>query len=328
MNTQRHKFLLLIIFFFSGICHSQETSSVDRTQEHTWAYEHIEKVLEVLDKNYVYPDVASKMRKAITAKFDLEQYSNNDSLTDLLKELQADLREASNDGHLSLHLAEDQDTPLSQVIPASADDKRVVTSLETVGLSAKKIGFMRFNKFSGSELLKQDVIESMAELSTVDCIVIDLRKNIGGSPHLASFLISYFVDPDIPLWSVLDRDENTIMQARSAKELPSSATRFSGALYILISPKTYSAAEAFTYTLKHLDRATVVGERTGGGAHLVEMMRVSDEINIRIPTARAHNPITQSNWEGVGVAPDIKVDQETAKSAAVEHFLAHAGSPR
>lgn len=318
MSALRHKLLFLTLFFFSSICHSEQA---DRTKTEIWAFQHIESVLNVLDKNYVYPDTAALMREAVAAKRKANKYSNIESLEDLLKQLQSDLRETSNDGHLSLHLVENQDTPLSQVIPSSVDNRRVITSLETVGQSAKKIGFMRFNKFSGSEQLKLDVIESMAELSIADCIVIDLRENRGGSPQLAAFLISYFVDPDIPLWSVLDRDENTIMQARSAKELAPSATQFTGALYILTSQKTYSAAEAFTYALKHLDRATVVGENTGGGAHLVEMMRVSDEINIRIPTARAHNPITQSNWERVGVAPDIEVNYRNAKTAAMEDFL-------
>ena len=88
----------------------------------------------------------------------------------------------------------------------------------------------------------------------------------------------------------------------------------------LLAIKTYSAAEAFAYTLKHLGRACVVGEATGGGAHLVEMQRVNDEVDIRVPVLRAYNPITKSNWEGKGVIPTISVEASKAKSVAISHL--------
>lgn len=312
--------------FYCSICLAEQIEPFEETQQHLWVFEHVESVLGVLDENYVYPKTAAQMREAVTANLKLKKYSNSNTLTDLLSQLQADLREVSNDGHLSLHMVENQQDPLSQIRPSTAGNRKIITRLETVGADQKKLGLIRFNKFSGNEQQRRDAIESMAELSIADFIVIDLRENIGGSPQFASLLISYFVDQDIPLWSVLDRNENTIMQARSATELPPAANRFDGALYILTSAKTYSAAEAFTYTLKHLKRATVVGEATGGGAHLVEMMRVSDQIGIRIPTARAHNPITQSNWEGVGVIPHILVNDESAEAAAIDDFLTRTGS--
>jgi C-terminal processing protease CtpA/Prc len=45
--------------------------------------------------------------------------------------------------------------------------------------------------------------------------------------------------------------------------------RFGGEkpIYVLTSARTFSGAEEFTYNLKNLKRATIVGETTGGGAH-------------------------------------------------------------
>lgn len=64
--------------------------------------------------------------------------------------------------------------------------------------------------------------------------------------------------------------------------------------------------------------AAVSGEVTGGGAHLVQMKRVSDKIDIRVPIARAYNSVTGANWEGKGVIPTIEVDASQAKSAAID----------
>jgi hypothetical protein len=91
-------------------------------------------------------------------------------------------------------------------------------------------------------------------------------------------------------------------------------------VYILTSSRTFSGAEEFTYNLKHLKRATVVGEATGGGAHLVSGRRINDQFMIAVPNGRPINPITKSNWEGAGVEPDVKVSADQALDVA--HLIA------
>ena len=92
-------------------------------------------------------------------------------------------------------------------------------------------------------------------------------------------------------------------------------------LYILTSGRTFSAAEAFAYNLQALGRATVVGEITGGGAHPFEYRRVHPHFAVDLPEARSINPITGSNWQGVGVQPDVAVPADQALAKALE--LAH-----
>ena len=86
--------------------------------------------------------------------------------------------------------------------------------------------------------------------------------------------------------------------------------------YVLTSKRTFSGAEEFTYNLKNLKRATIVGETTGGGAHPVSGHRIDDHFMIGVPFARAINPISKTNWEGVGVEPDIKISSADALSTA------------
>src|SRR5205085_4221909 len=93
-------------------------------------------------------------------------------------------------------------------------------------------------------------------------------------------------------------------------------------VFVLTSNRTFSGAEEFTYNLKNLKRATIIGEVTGGGAHPVSGHRIDDHFIIGVPFARAINPITKTNWEGTGVEPDVKVPAsaalETAEKRATE----------
>jgi hypothetical protein len=87
-------------------------------------------------------------------------------------------------------------------------------------------------------------------------------------------------------------------------------------VYILTSKRTFSAAEEFTYNLQGLKRATVIGETTGGGAHPGRGYRINDHFMMFVPTGRAINPVTKTNWEGTGVKPDVEVPAEKALETA------------
>ena len=89
-------------------------------------------------------------------------------------------------------------------------------------------------------------------------------------------------------------------------------------VYVLTSSYTFSAAEEFTYNLKHLERATVIGEVTGGGAHPGGPSVINDDFFVNVPRGRAINPITKTNWEGVGVIPHIEMDSKDALEKAIE----------
>ncbi|MCZ6837211.1 MAG: S41 family peptidase, partial [Planctomycetota bacterium] len=87
-------------------------------------------------------------------------------------------------------------------------------------------------------------------------------------------------------------------------------------VYVLTSSRTFSAAEEFTYNLRNLERATIVGEQTGGGAHPIRTAVINDQFYMSVPYARAVNPITKTNWEGVGVEPHIKTNRDDALDTA------------
>jgi retinol-binding protein 3 len=87
-------------------------------------------------------------------------------------------------------------------------------------------------------------------------------------------------------------------------------------IFVLTSSHTFSAGEELAYDLQSQKRATIVGETTGGGANPFRPERIDDRFTLLVPFGRAINPITKTNWEGVGVEPDVKVPEEQALATA------------
>ena len=75
-----------------------------------------------------------------------------------------------------------------------------------------------------------------------------------------------------------------------------------------------------------------MGETTGGGAHPGGRLIATDRYQVWVPTGRAINPITQTNWEGTGVVPHVSVPQsealDKAYMMALEKLMQENQEPR
>jgi C-terminal processing protease CtpA/Prc len=132
---------------------------------------------------------------------------------------------------------------------------------------------------------------------------------------MVAFISSYLFSEPTHLNDLWERKDNSTHQYWTLPYVPGK--RLDGKpAYVLTSVHTFSGAEEFTYNLKNLKRATIVGETTGGGAHPVAGHRIDDHFMIGVPFARAINPISKTNWEGIGVEPDVKVAAADALATA------------
>jgi C-terminal processing protease CtpA/Prc len=147
-------------------------------------------------------------------------------------------------------------------------------------------------------------------------VIIDLRQNGGGAPSMVALLCSYLFGPEpVHLNDLYSRPDDSTHQWWTFPHLPGQ--RLEGRpVYVLTSKRTFSAAEEFTYNLKSLKRATIVGETTGGGAHPGGTQRITEHFAMFVPSGRAINPITKTNWEGTGVTPDVPVAAARALQSA------------
>ncbi|MDK1286273.1 S41 family peptidase [Pseudoalteromonas umbrosa] len=183
------------------------------------------------------------------------------------------------------------------------------------------VGYVDFWGFDAlSKSSKKTVEGIIGFVSNADALIFDLRKNGGGSAEMVQFISSYFLKPNTHLNSIYWRATDSTREFYTLEKLNGSIN-LDAPIFILTSSDTFSAAEEFAYNLKHLNRATLVGEITKGGANPWQFYELGNGFRAGIPIAKSINPNTKTNWESVGVKPHIEVSREHALDVAYKLAL-------
>jgi C-terminal processing protease CtpA/Prc len=305
----------------------QPPSTADRTIDAAERTAVIDGVLEKVVANYVFPDVGKKMEVAIRDRVAKKEYDNITSGRELARVLTENLREVCKDKHLGVRLSPQALPPVFSQSASPAEEKKVRESMALRNFGFKKVerlgnggvGLLELEGFLPAEMIGETAAAAMGFLAGNDAVIIDLRKNGGGSPDAVILLCSYFFDEATHLNSIYTRGTDSTKQYWSHPVVPGK--KLSGKdVYVLTSNRTFSAAEEFTYNMQSQKRATIVGETTGGGAHPTRGFRINDHFSIGVPFARSINPVTKTNWEGTGVKPDVAVPAD--KALATAHMMA------
>lgn len=283
-------------------------------------------VVNALAASYVFPEVGNKMGMVVLDALEKGAYDNISDEAALAEQLTSDLRKVSDDKHLRVRLAPAGTARGSSPMPVGDVARRDNYAFRKVEVLPGNIGYLRFDLFMDQPEAKTIATAAMEFLHNCDAVIFDLRSNGGGSPEMIRFITSYFVPSKTHLNSMVDRGGNTVQEYWTLDSVPGQRLGDDIPVFVLTSGRTFSGAEEFSYNLKNLKRATVVGETTGGGAHPVRMERLNDRFVIGVPYMRAQNPITGTNWEGTGVEPDVKVPQAAALDKALELARAAAAA--
>ena len=295
----------------------------------------IDSVSAALDEIYVFPDVAKEMGKFLRDQNKKGAYKALDKLGMFVDRLTEDLRSISHDRHLGLH-----EMPPEMTGDTLSDEEQTAAYLKEarhnnfgfyrVERLTGNVGYLDLRGFADAQYARETAVAAMKFLGNTDALIIDLRKNGGGSPSMIQLITSYFFDEIKHLNSFYIRQQDSIQQFWTTEYVDGNRM-VDQPIYILTSSYTFSAAEEFTYNLKNLERATIVGETTGGGAHPVDRRLFANlGVGMQLPFGRAINPITGTNWEGTGIEPHIAVpaDQayDRALTEAMQYLIAHTDS--
>ena len=294
----------------------------DRTVDARERTEVIEGALKHLDAAYIFADVAKKMRDAVAARVANHEYDSITSARALADTLTKHLQEVSKDKHLRVRYSSDP-LPARRNEPTPEERARFIENARRTNHGFNKlerlqgnVGYLELFGFSGLPEAGTTAVAAMNFLSNADALIIDLRQNGGGSPDMIGLITSYLVDERVHLNDFYYRERDEMQQFWTWPYVEGRRFGTSKPVYVLTSNRTFSAAEEFTYNLKSLKRATIVGETTGGGAHPGGPRRITDHFAVWVPAGRAINPITKTNWEGSGIEPDVKVEAKQALKAA------------
>lgn len=275
-----------------------------------------------LNDHYIFPDKAKQMEAVLRQRQQEGKYDGIKDGEQLAKLLTADLHGVAKDLHMAvgfapgLVLPDDNGAGPPPETQAEWEQRNNVLmrtimrymagrDVEKVEHLSSRIGYLKISGFPPPFLVADKFAAAMDQLADTDGLIVDLRHNGGGGAASAALLISYFVDQRTRLNDIWDRHAGTTRQHWTTDKL--AGKRYGGKkpVLILVGPGTMSAGEDFAYTMQALKRATVVGARTWGGANPARPHRIGEHFYAVIPGRRTINPITQTNWEGVGVTPDI-----------------------
>jgi retinol-binding protein 3 len=297
--------------------------SDDRKVDAAARAEIIDEVTEALNEVYIFPEKAAEMEELVRFKLKEGAYDDVTSLMAFSELLTRDLRAICKDRHLRVmpsaprsETEEQGPSPDEERAQRLAEQRYRNFGFEKVERLAGNIGYIDLRMFADAADGGDTAIAALNFLAHCDALIVDLRQNGGGSPSMIQLISSYLFDEPQHLNSFYIRNTDTTRQfwTHALVEGP----RLSDVpVYVLTSRFTFSAAEEFTYNLKNMERATIIGETTGGGAHPVEFRRFVDcGVEMSLPYGRAISPITKTNWEGTGIAPHIKVSAPEALDVA------------
>jgi C-terminal processing protease CtpA/Prc len=283
----------------------------------------IEELGRRLDQAYVFPAKATETNAALRKHASAGVYDTITSGQRFADLLTRHLQAVTNDKHLRVRVAPANGG--ARPAPPTREQQLEAARAANYGFGRAEIlpgniGYLEIRGFgSWVPEARDTVARILSTLADADALIIDLRANGGGSPQAVAFVSSYlFGDEPVHLNSLYFRPANQTDDFYTDPSVPGRKFGPTKPVYVLTSNRTFSAAEEFTYNLQSRKRATIVGETTGGGAHPGGMVPIGSRLVAFIPSGRAINPITKTNWEGVGVKPEIAVPPEKALEVALD----------
>ena len=312
MNNAFIKLLTVLISLVSVCAHSAEFSTKDKLTL-------VDTLKNTITTEYVLIEKIDEIAQALSTLEQSPEFKQATTGQHVAKLLSQTIRQF--DGHFSFQWRDPNVDVVDKNNQQPAREgwfnmlNRKNAGFNKVEILDGNIGYISFIGFNNVTSSSRRIVESvMSFVEDTDAVIFDLRKNGGGSPEMIQLISSYFFAKKTHLNSFYNRQTGALTEFWTFDKV-NGKKRPHTPLYVLTSHDTFSAAEEFSYNLKHLQRGTIIGEATGGGANPVTYFNLGDGFRASIPISKAVNPVTKSNWEGIGVQPDVKVDAEHAFDA-------------
>jgi carboxyl-terminal processing protease len=219
----------------------------------------------------------------------------------------ARLFDGERDTTAALTLADDGGR--ERVVRLSRAAQEIAPSLEVRRVDG--VAVIHFNLFT--QEIATALVRALRDderLSKSRGIVIDLRDNGGGEAESMIDAASAFLPAGTPLGAFTDRQGRTVgsPHTRSSMLFAADAIKaYGGALVVLTSARTASAAEIFAAALRDAGRARTLGERTCGCVLAIRARHPLPDGGLLDVSEMDYRTARGVRLEGVGIAPDETV---------------------
>ena len=282
----------------------------------------IAQLAQQLESKYVFPDAGKTLAAKLRAREAAGAYTGANDVVAFVDALSADLRTLGKDKHFDvIHAPDFKPRPAGQLPTAEQVDEmrreiaRHGYGIDSIARLPGNVGYMELRGFGPTEGVGEAMSAAMTLLSGTDALILDLRRNGGGEPNSVAYLMSHFFakGDERHLNDLYSRATDSTRQYWTS---PAVGPRYTKPVYVLTSARTFSGGEECAYDFQTQKRGVIVGESTGGGSNPGDMYPLGAGFAAFIPDGRAINPVTKTNWEHVGVKPDIAVAAADARKTA------------
>lgn len=281
----------------------------------------VKEVKEKIDSHYVLKEKREVIVSYIDKQLKSGVYFQQLNTDSLCKRLTEDLRQVSKDKHLYVEYLESEKSKVGFDWDAWAKRERIEEIEKNFGFTSLEIlkgnvGYMKIVECMNPDRGLKAVTAALLFIENTKGLIIDLRGNGGGYGGLQELILtSYFSEEPVHISTFYSNDA----PPNKSYTLPFTIgkRREGTPLYIIIDKKTGSAAEFFAYTLQTFKKAIIIGEPSAGAAHMNSYYSLGNNFRISVSTGAPKNPVTNTNWEGIGIIPDVIETPANAKEKAL-----------
>lgn len=267
-----------------------------------------------LEDNYVFPDLGRRMADHLRVRESAGAYAALTDPAELARVLTADIQSVNGDKHLRVRAPSVAGGPPRRGFGGPA--------LARIEVLPGNIGYLDVRLFPPLPMVEREIAGAMQTVAGTRALLIDARRHRGGSPETVAFFCSYLFGAEpVHLNSLYHRATGRTTDFFTDPTVPGTRFGPDRPIYVLTSRTTFSAGEELCYNLQTRQRATLIGETTGGGANPGRTHALPGGFTVFVSNGRAINPITGTNWEGVGVKPEVPVPAAEAFVTAYRRAL-------
>ena len=286
----------------------------------------VESLTTVVQGEYFDPAVAARVGESLTDGLSQDRYSEAETLDALASLLTRDLFALTHDKHLVVEVIEGPSAESAgrsgEEEPRELRGRRRNFGVQRVEILPGNIGYLNVTAFYRPGEARDAIATAMATLQHADALILDMRDNGGGSPETVALLLSYvFDEPGLPLFEIIARSPTDGAQTYATETEPLFGQNGSRPVYVLSAGSTFSAGEGLAFLLQERGRSMVIGEQTAGAANPGRPYPLIDRLQVTVPNGQVRTALTGTNWEGVGVTPDVAVPASQALDVATVRAL-------
>ncbi|WP_206485004.1 S41 family peptidase [Thalassotalea sp. G2M2-11] len=270
----------------------------------------IKNIIHILDNLYLYPSKAEYVSQTLLTDLNTGRFKTEQNISHFREYIRAALVKATHD--TSIDVIEEK--PLIRYKEGGVEILNAPNSGVDFEISNDNIGYLNIKGDFSSEETYQLIVDALGLMTVADAIIIDLRLANSASLDLVQTLISYFVPSGTVIGNLVLNNETSDLTSLPITEHEKFESLVP--VYIINSAFVSGEWEFFSYSLKSLEKAVVIGQTTMGVGHLTQSIKVGNDIVLKFPYALITKPASNDTWEQIGVMPDyFSTDDESIKKA-------------